>query len=280
MEAKNGEKLLKVIIKNADLHLSNEGRLFIVSDLVNVHHYEEKLNQWWGKTKADKLVLTTADRNDILFSIPHCHYPFKQTIEQYNNELDMWIQNFNYSNISSVNFGYILIKKGGNSFYSKSIYNPTQGINKKVTEYFEQINMLHSVEWENLSLYLSDDLHVKADYSFSTANDKTFYLYSTNQFYSEYLIDKNLYNILERIAEEEPTLEELADKNYVVDLIYKGIVKIKLKKQYPNYSDCYECKEVAATLSHSVNSETRKDIHIKEFQTKTTPTCLTSYIRQ
>ncbi|MCC5465362.1 carbamoyltransferase C-terminal domain-containing protein [Pelosinus baikalensis] len=276
----NGEKLLEVIIKNADLHLSDAGSLFIVTDLVNVHHYEEKLNQWWGETKADKLILTTADRNDVLFSIPHCHYPFEQTIEQYNAELDMWIQNFNCSSISSVNFGYILIKKGGNSFYSKSIYNPTQGINKKVAEYFEQINMLHSVEWENLYLFLSDDLHVKIDYSFSNNNDKKFYLYSKNQYYSEYLIDEKVYKVLERIAEEELVLEELAFKDYVVDLIYKGLVKVKFKQQHQKYFDSYECNEVAATLSHSMSSETCGDIHITEFQTKTTPTCLTSYIRQ
>lgn len=274
----NGERILEAIIKNAEIHLSDAGNLFIVTDLVNVHQYEEKLNRWWGVAKADKLILTTADRNDVLFSIPHCHYPFKQTIEKYNNELDLWIQNFNNSSISSVNFGYILIKKGGNSFYSKSIYNPTQGINQKVTEYFEQIDMLHSVEWEKLHLSLSDDLKVKVDYSFNN-NEKKFFLYSKSQFYSEYLIDENVYKVLERIAEEKLVLEELAYKDFVVDLIYKGIINVQFEKQHQKYFDFYKCKEVAATLS-PMNSETCGDIHITEFQTKTTPTCLTSYIRQ
>ncbi len=274
----NGEKILEAIIKNAAIHLSDAGNLFIVTDLVNVHQYKEKLNRWWGAAKADKLILTTADRNDVLFSIPHCHYPFKQTIEQYNDELDLWIQNFNSSSISSINFGYILIKKGGNSFYSKSIYNPTQGINQKVTEYFEQIDMLHSVAWEKLHLSLSDDLNVKVDYSFNN-NDKKFFLYSKNQFYSEYLIDENVYKVLERIAEEELVLEELAHKDYIVDLIYKGIINVRFNKQHQKYFDFYECKEAAAALS-PINSEAYGDIHITEFQTKTTPTCLTSYIRQ
>jgi carbamoyltransferase len=272
----DGEEILEVIIRNADVHLTDVGRLFIVTDLVNVHQYEEKLNKWWGPTKADKLLLTTADRNDILFSVPHCHYPFSQTFKQYNDELDMWIQNFNCSRISSVNFGYILIRKGGNSFYSKSIYNPTQAINKMVNEYFEQIGMLHSVEWHLLCLYLSDDINIKVDYSFNDKNKK-FFVYSKNQFYSEYLIDESVYKVLERIAEEEIVLEELANKDYVVDLIYKGIVKVRFKKQHQKYFDFYQCKEVAATLSNSTNSE---KCEIMEFQTKTTPTCLTSYIRQ
>ncbi len=273
----NGEKILEAILRNADSHLNNTGNLFVVTDLVNVHQYEEKLNNWWGSTKADKLILTTADRNDILFSVPHCHYPFKQTFEQYNDELDMWIQNFNRSGISSVNFGYILIRKGGNSFYSKSIYNPTKTINKNVNEYFDQINMLHSVKWDKLCLYMSNDIHLKVDYSFNNKNKK-FFLYSKNQFYSEYLIDENVYNILEMIEKEQPVLEELAGKDYVVDLIYKGIIKVKKRPQ--NYIDCYECKEAAATLTNSMDQEECNNAPIMEFQTKTTPTCLTSYIRQ
>lgn len=275
----NGEKILEVIIRNADLHLKDAGSLFIVTDLVNVHQYEEKLSRWWGATKADQLILTTADRNDVLFSIPHCHSPFGQTFGQYNDELDTWIHNFNSSSISSVNFGYILIRKGGNSFYSKSIYNPTQRINKKVNEYFEQIAILHSSEWDKLYLYLSDDINIKVDYSFNNS-DKKFFLYSKNQFYSEYLIDESVYKLLGKIAEEELVLQELADKDYVVDLIYKGIVKVRCKKQHHEYSKFYECQEAAATLSNSANSKKNAGIHIMEFETKTTPTCLTSYIRQ
>ncbi|BBB90885.1 MAG TPA: carbamoyltransferase C-terminal domain-containing protein [Methylomusa anaerophila] len=275
----NGEKILEAIITNADLHLNNTGSLFIVSDLVNVHQYEEKLNKWWGTAKADKLILTTADRNDILFSVPHCHYPFKQTFEQYNDELDMWIQNFNSSGISSVNFGYILIKKEGNSFYSKSIYNPTQAINKKVKEYFEQIDRLNSVEWDKLYLQLSDDINIKIDYSFNS-NNKKFFLYSKNQFYSEYLIDEDVYKVLEMIVEEEPVLAALAYKDCVIDLIYKGIIKVKLQKRQQKYIDFYKSKEIAATLSNCANPEKDESIQIIEFQTKTTPTCLTSYIKQ
>lgn len=269
----NGEKILEAIVSNANSHLSKFGQLFIVTDLVNVFEYEKKLKNWWGTTNADKLVLTTANRNDILFSVPHCHYPFKQTFEQYNTELDMWLNNFKRSNILSVNFGYILIKKGGNSFYTKSIYNPTQAINKKVREYFEQIAMLHSVDWDKLYLQLSNDINIKVEYSLMNKKKK-YYLYSKNQFYSEYLIDEKVYKTLEKITEERLTVKDI--KEYI-DLIYKSIIKISFKKQQHNVQ---EGKVVNAVSYNSINLDEYKDKRIIEFQTKTTPTCLTSYLRQ
>ncbi len=274
----NGEKVLEMIIREADLHLNDKGNLFIVTDLVDVHQYREKLNKWWGTTKADKLILTTADRNDILFAVPHCHYPFGQTIEQYNNELEMWIRNFNYSGITSVNFGYILIKKDGDSFYSKSIHNPAESITKRVKEYFEQIDMLRSVEWDKLYLSVAKDINIKVNYSFEN-DKKEIFVYSKNPFYSEYLIGEDVYKVLQAISTKEPFLEEFACKDYIIDLIYKGIIKVKFLKQKHKYVDCYNSKEVAATSNNFVTSE-ENNTQIREFQTKTTPTCLTSYIKQ
>jgi len=42
-----GEKVLKQIIEDSFHYLAPTGRLFIVSDLVNVKNYEAKLGQWW-----------------------------------------------------------------------------------------------------------------------------------------------------------------------------------------------------------------------------------------
>lgn len=267
----NGEELLEAIISHAKFHLSEHGQLFIVTDLVNVFEYENKLKTWLGTMKADKLLLTTADRNDILFSVPHCHYPFKQTFEQYNDELDTWIKNFKASNILSVNFGYVLIKKGGNSFYAKSIYNPNRGINKKIREYFKQIHMLNSMNWEKLYLQLSDDINIKIEYSL-VKKKKQYYLFSKNEFYSEYLIDNNVYKILKKVSEGKMVVKDI--KEYI-DLIYKGIVTISYKKKR---AFC-ESKNVNK-VCNSIDIEKQHGIHIMEFETKTTPTCLTSYLRQ
>jgi carbamoyltransferase len=103
---------------------------------------------------------------------------------------------------------------------------------------------------------------------------KKYYLYSKNQFYSEYLIDENIYRILGKITEGQLTVKDI--KEYI-DLIYKSIIKISFKKQQHNF---HEGKDVNAALYNSINSEKCRDIHIVEFQTKTTPTCLTSYLRQ
>ena len=57
----------------------------------------------------DALILTTADRDEMLFSVPHCHAPFGQSIEAYNAELERWVENFRAAGLERVNFGYILL---------------------------------------------------------------------------------------------------------------------------------------------------------------------------
>ncbi len=190
----------------------------------------------------------------------------------------MWIQNFNRSGLKSVNFGYILLKKGGDSFYAKSIYNPSQAINHMVREYFAQISRLHSMAANKLYLHLAKDLTLAVKYSFANPN-REYYLSSPNQFYSEYLINDDVYQVLQMIARQEPTLEELGDKDFIIDLIYKGIVKVSRQKSGRPYVNPYICDQVAATVVNSA-SPAADTAPVKEFPTKTTPTCLTSYIRQ
>jgi len=52
----------------------------------------------------------TADRDDVQFSIPHCHVSFGQSFQEYNLTLEQWLQNFQTTGIQTVNFGYILIQ--------------------------------------------------------------------------------------------------------------------------------------------------------------------------
>ena len=66
----------------------------MVTDLVDAARYSKKLRSWWGEGSFEALILTTADRDEILFSVPHCHSPFGQSLETYNNKLGTWISNF------------------------------------------------------------------------------------------------------------------------------------------------------------------------------------------
>ena len=99
----NGEAILREIIKGAADHLTDDGRLCIVTDLVDIGHYPEKLRSWWQAATMEALVLTTADRDEILFSVPHCHAPFGQSLADYNAELSRWVQNYRNAKLSGVN---------------------------------------------------------------------------------------------------------------------------------------------------------------------------------
>ena len=83
-----GETVLRDIISGAGQHLNTDGRLCVVTDLVDAPRYPEKLTSWWGDGSFEALILTTADRDEILFSVPHCHSPFGQSFEDYNISWD------------------------------------------------------------------------------------------------------------------------------------------------------------------------------------------------
>ena len=143
----NGEEILAQIISGSTEHLTADGRLFIVTDLVDLPKYQNKLAQWWQGGAADQLILHTADRDDILFSVPHSHAPFGQTICEYRDELDRWLGNFHGAGLTAVNFGYILIKRLSKSnqqgtYYTRTIHNPHQSIEAEVRQYFRQRDRL------------------------------------------------------------------------------------------------------------------------------------------
>ncbi len=64
-----------------------------------------------ARDAVDQLVLGTADRNDILFSVPHSHAAFGQSYQSYCEELEQWLRNFYEAKLTAVNFGYILIQE-------------------------------------------------------------------------------------------------------------------------------------------------------------------------
>ncbi|MFP6874003.1 MAG: methyltransferase, partial [Verrucomicrobiales bacterium] len=138
----SGENVLRAIIEKAWQYLSPEGRLCIVTDLVDVQSYEAKLKSWLGAADACALILTTADRDEILFSVPHCHAPFSQSLAEYNDELDRWVVNFRSADLNAVNFGYILAWKSeaasGCDITTRTIHNPSKPVWKQVEQWLQQ----------------------------------------------------------------------------------------------------------------------------------------------
>jgi carbamoyltransferase len=271
----DGEDILARIISESAHHLAPQGHLFIVTDLVNVQEYEAKLEQWWQGGLAHKLVLSTADRHDIVFSVPHCHAAFNQTWEQYNAELDHWLHNFRNAGLTAVNFGYILIcqtEEGQHgSYYSRTIHNPSRPIHTQVEQYFQQRQLLGSPNSEEYFLVLAPDLRFRLEMN-PDHGDRAIQLFSpTNPYFTTYPISEPMYRLLRDIAQVKPQWAMYANaknQSWLEDLIYKGIL--------------YLTPEVPATNNRNSRIDDPspgEGFSIGELQTKTTPTCVSSYLR-
>ncbi|MEL6940559.1 MAG: carbamoyltransferase C-terminal domain-containing protein, partial [Cyanobacteria bacterium J06598_1] len=161
---RTGEDILAAIIRGGAQHLTPQGRLFIVTDLVDVSTYEPKLASWWIGGSAHQLLLCTADRDEMLFSVPHSHAPFGQTYEAYTHELNDWLNNFQSADLKAVNFGYILIQKSDEpSYYTRTIHNPTQPIHEQVKDYFWQRDLLYGQQYLTRYLLLNPDLQFRIE---------------------------------------------------------------------------------------------------------------------
>lgn len=269
----NGEEVLRKIIEESADYLMPEGKLFIVSDLVNLSAYQAKLKQWWRGKASHQLVLETADRNDILFSIPHCHIPFEQAFEQYNLELEQWLQNFQTAGITTINFGYILIyclsSHTQGSYYTRTIHNPTHPIHQQVQNYFQQRELLESTDSGQLFLLISDDISCRIEENLLGDSRKMELFSPDNPYFTTYQIDEQVYHLLQDICRLQPQLSLFVtptNQALVFDLIYKGILYLSSKCPYKKMN--YQSK---ATILPTERS-------IIELKTLTTPTCLSSYL--
>ncbi|MBD2431680.1 MULTISPECIES: carbamoyltransferase C-terminal domain-containing protein [Fischerella] len=269
-----GEEILARIITESANKLAPQGRLFIVTDLVNLQEYESKLEQWWQGEPAHKLVLNTADRNDILFSVPHCHTAFNQTLEEYNIKLDQWLENFHSTGLKAVNFGYILICQVGathkGSYYSRTIHNPNQPIHQQVQEYFRQRQLLEEQQIDDYFLALSPDLRFRLETNPRTGERQIELFSPNNPYFTTYPISEQMYRLLQDINKCQPKWAAYAtaiNQDWLHKLIYKGI--LYLTSETPNVNMNRRLNDPPST----------EGLKIEELQTKTTPTCISSYLR-
>ncbi|MBD2438392.1 carbamoyltransferase C-terminal domain-containing protein [Nostoc sp. FACHB-110] len=269
----DGEAILERIISESANKLTPQGKLFIVTDLVNIQEYESKLERWWRGGAAHKLVLSTADRNDILFSVPHCHTAFNQSWEQYNTELDQWLQNFHTRGLKAVNFGYILIYQEPHtqgSYYSRTIHNPTKPIYQQVQEYFRQRQLLATQKIDDYFLVISGDLQFRLETNHRTGERQIELFSPNNPYFTTYPISEQMYRLLQDIIQCQPKWAFYAtaiNHGWLCELIYKGILYLTLETPNLNRN---------RRLSDPPPAEGFK---IEELETKTTPTCISSYLR-
>jgi carbamoyltransferase len=288
-----GEDILSAIVKGSDQYLTEKGHLFIVTDLVNISTYQDKLKHWWRGGAADQLVLGTADRNDILFSVPHCHAAFSQSYEEYRTELDRWLYNFHRAGLSAVNFGYILIcctdPDQLSSYYTRTIHNPSKPIHTQVQTYFQQRALLRKRN-ATQRLVLAEGLQFRIEVNAQTGDTQIAIFSLDNPYFTTYPISDIVYESLRDIQRLRPrysTYVNPENQNCIHDLVYKGI--IVLTSDSTATSNHSTLRNSGVFEQHSrvrlqqagdqdCANKAEETWTIRELQTKTTPTCLSSYL--
>ncbi len=265
----NGEEILREIVIQSRNHLKEFGRLCIVTDLVEVKAYKTKLVSWLDGASYQSLVLHTADRDEILFSVPHSHAPFGQSYEDYVNELNSWLVNFRNSKLENVNFGYILVEMTNDdeqNAYDKIINNPSKPIFNQVEKFFRDCTLIKSKKYEDYFLTTAPGLSLRQDYDLN----KKVYSFKAevpgNSYFTEYSIKESLYKSLKEISQKNPKFKDfIKNQNEKVfkDLILKGIVQLSKIKNKP----------------FLIEESQEESLFISEVETKTTPTCLSSYLK-
>ncbi|MEL6353868.1 MAG: carbamoyltransferase C-terminal domain-containing protein [Cyanobacteria bacterium J06627_28] len=279
-----GEDILAAIIQGSAQHLTPKGRLFIVTDLVNVPAYDTKLANWWTGGHSHQLLLCTADRDEMLFSVPHSHAPFGQSYEDYTSELNAWLTNFQSAALEAVNFGYILIQRTADapesSYYVRTIHNPTQPIYEQVKDYFWQRDLLCGQAYLTKYLILNPDLQFRIEETL-TGDTKAIELFSPdNPYFTTYQINPEVHRLLKEISYLRPEWQKITtptNQAWIKELLHKGILSLQAKSTGPN-----EAKGITNNHSKSMAKSSQKDsaLGIVELRTKTTPTCLSAYLTQ
>ena len=268
----NGEAILREIVEDAANHLKPCGRLCIVTDLVDTGTYESRLREWWGDDALEALVLTTADRDEILFSVPHCHAPFGQSIEQFNAELKRWVDNYRASGLEGVNFGYILVWKEqlvpGGGVTMRTIHNPSEPMHQEVSSWLVQRRLWASDAAKGYHMSLHPSVRLRSEYGSGNGSPSWEVDVAENDFYTTYVIGERIYQELRRIDADQPRLGSRlipADAEWIEDLHRKGIIRlVRCPRQQGE-------KDASSLRSASL-------FQIEEMATKTTPTCLSSYL--
>ena len=262
-----GESVLMQIISGANEHLNSEGRLCVVTDLVDAARYSKKLRSWWGEGSFEALILTTADRDEILFSVPHCHSPFGQSLETYNNKLGTWISNFRNAMLETVNFGYLLVWNCSSAVESKVtsrvIHNPSRPMYFDVEEWLEQQRLWYSADASELYVCLHPEARMQHEHN-SCGLESTYCLSVPDRdFFTSYNLSERIYNELLHMSNTKPKLSDLQSDSsgWLCQLHRLGL--IKLVSNIPERSD---------------QSKTDSKWEISQHATKTTPTCLSSYL--
>ena len=261
-----GENILRAIVQGAPAHLAPEGRLAIVTDLVDVPTYEEKLASWLPGVHGTGTILTTADRDEILFSVPHCHAPFSQSFADYNRELDRWVDNFRQARLEAVNFGYILLwlrPEAGLDLTTRTIHNPARPMWSDVEAWIAQRGLMEDTRSADMIVKPRQGLQVSTTESLDgeTAEIQVS-VAGEAPFFTDYQLRPDVVAEMRNMARLDIPLSRYIgtrDAEWVDALHRIGLLTLVERKPETRRAQ-------------------RREPVIRQRATKTTPTCLSSYL--
>src|SRR5262249_20607228 len=105
----------------------------------------------------------------------------------------------------------------------------------------------------------------------SSGSDRRYAVTSEHPYFSEYEVPARVYRLLYRMLKEELTLSSIAEQDReILHVLYeKGIISIS-----------YPCENILRMALDPRKSARINKASIREHVTNTTPTCLSSYLKQ
>ena len=278
---RDGESVLRPIVERSTEFLAPDGLLCAVSDLVDLPNYEVKLRRWWSGGRGAALVLSTADRDEALFSVPHCHAPFDQSFEAYNAALDRWVDNFRDAQIETVNFGYLILRRSAHAraleYSTRTIHNPTRSMSEDVRRHFRQQAALQSSGLDDTVVRVHPSIRIREEMTID-GHERRLELVG-DEYFSTYGVTDSVRELL-RVASSGSSwskLKAMAPEPVLRDLVNKGILLLENVSALEPRKD----KKAPPPMQQAKTTQTPPDEwSVHERATKTTPTCLTSYLHQ
>ncbi|MBX2809916.1 MAG: methyltransferase [Cellvibrionaceae bacterium] len=283
---RSGETVLARIIAEAHKHLSAMGRLHIVSDLVNLAQYQAKLQTWWRGGAAQFTVFSTADRDELLFSVPHSNKPFDQSFQQYNRDLASWVDNFRAAELQKVNFGYILIHQrccdeANFDYAHKVIHSPRVGIYAEVSAYLLSREQLVTLPSSELFLSVHPKLHLTTEADCFGNIVRVEMHIPDNPFYTVYHVSEKIALIIKKLARHPQrlvTIDGVDVRDVLLELVAKGLLLVSTYAVSADDS-IDSGLDFGDQLSVIAHKKTAEHQPLEELASCTTPTCLTSYMQ-
>ena len=216
--------------------------------------------------------------------------PSARAIGTTTGHSEQWVRNYRQAGLRAVNFGYIFIRRlpeaRPSTYYSRIVHSPTSGIHEEVSRYFRERGRL----WEfgqdgshSLFVRSAAGLRIRQELDAYGVEQLCEVVVPGNPYFTTYRLDTDLCQQLQWIATRQPALAEcMASQHWasIQDLIFKGLLQLEGPGKKARHAETAALRSsvqriVAQPATGAKNSGAAA---IGEAQTKTTPTCLSSYL--